>query len=180
MSFKDSKTYENLQTAFAGESKAYTKYSFYSKKAREDGFEQIANIFKETAGNELEHAEIWFRWLNETDELPYTLDNLVDAKNGENYEWSTMYKNFAKTARQEGYCALAKLFERIGKIEHNHDERYSKLIENMETATVFCKDTKQTWICQVCGHETYGECSPEVCPVCGHEQAFTELKATNY
>ena len=144
MNFTDSQTYKNLETAFAGESKAYTKYSFYAKKAREDGFEQIADIFSETAGNELEHAEIWFRRLHETDELPDTLENLQDARSGENYEWSEMYKGFAKIAKCEGYTAIAQLFTKIGNIEHHHDDRYTKLIDNMETATVFCKDRPKT------------------------------------
>lgn len=180
MSFKDSETYKNLKTAFSGESMAHTKYDIYALKAQEDGFEQMADIFQETSRNEQEHAEIWLKWLLEQDDIPYTLENLKDAYEGETYEWTTMYRQFAHTAVEEGYCEIAALFRRVGAIEKNHAERYETLVNNMETAMIFCKDTKKKWICSVCGHETYDTCSPEVCPMCGHPQAFTEIKAENY
>lgn len=180
MCFKKSETYKNLQTAFAGESKACTKYNFFALKAKEDGYEQIAAFFEETARNEQEHAEIWYKWLQGKGELPPTVENLQEAANGEEYEWKTMYKDFARTAYCEGYEELAKMFLRVANIEQKHEERYRKLIANMQTNEVFCKPQQTMWICRVCGHVTIATCSPKVCPVCEHPQAFTEIKATNY
>lgn len=179
MELKKSQTWKNLQTAFAGESKASTKYRIYALKAREDGYEQIGNIFDETAGNEQEHAEIWMSWLM-GGEIPCTLENLKEAASGEHYEWTTMYPEFAETARKEGFCELAKLFTEVGAIERQHERRYNKLAHNIKTNQVFCKPCRMVWICMVCGHVTYAECSPKVCPVCGSPQSFTELKADNY
>ncbi|MDD4851354.1 MAG: rubrerythrin family protein [Gemmiger sp.] len=180
MQLKDSQTYQNLLTAFAGESKAHTKYDIYALKAREDGFEQIGDIFKETAGNEQEHAEIWLKWILGGSDIPDTLTNLKDAAAGERYEWTDMYRRFSETAAQEGFAELAQLFSKVGGIEKQHETRYNKLATNVETDQVFCKKEKVAWICMVCGYVTYALCSPEVCPVCGHPQAFTEIKAENY
>ena len=174
-----SKTWKNLQTAFEGECKASTKYRIYGLRARENGFEQMGNIFDETSRNEQEHAEIWFKYLH-GGEVPDTLDNLRDASAGEHYEWTEMYAGFAETARCEGFDDLAELFARVGRIEHQHEKRYNKLARNIETNEVFCKPYRYLWICMVCGNVTCAECSPEVCPVCGHTQSFTELKAENY
>lgn len=179
MELKHSQTWKNLQTAFTGESKASTKYRIYAKKAREDGYEQIGNIFDETAGNEQEHAEIWMKFLA-GGEVPCTLQNLKEAAAGERYEWTKMYADFAVTARKEGFCELADLFSRVGNIEKQHDKRYQTLARNIETGEVFCRPCKNVWICMVCGNVTYAECSPKICPVCGHSQSFTELKADNY
>lgn len=179
MELRESQTYKNLMTAYAGEREAGGKYVIYAKKAREDGYQQIGNIFDDTASNEFEHAEIWLKWLS-GGEVPPTLENLADAAAGERYEWTQMYKNFAETARQEGYCELASLFEKVGAIERSHDARYRRLGRNIENDEVFCKPQSVAWVCMVCGHVTYGDCSPEICPVCGHEQAYTEIKAENY
>ena len=179
MNFTDSQTYKNLQTAFEGESKACAKYLIFELKAREDGYEQIGNIFHETSMNEREHAEIWYKWLH-GGEVPDTLDNLINAAAGEQYEWQTMYRDFAQTARCEGYDDLAELFMRVGNIEKNHDARYRKLIYNIRQEEVFCKPGEVVWICMVCGNVTHGTCAPEVCPVCGHTKSFAEIKATNY
>lgn len=179
MEFETSKTYENLQKAYAGEREACAKYLVYETKAREDGYEQIGNIFHETSGNEQEHAEIWLKWLS-GGEVPDTLHNLAESAAGERYEWSQMYPEFAQTAREEGFCELACLFEKVGAIEKQHDARYRRLGRNIENDQVFCKPHSEVWICMVCGHVTYGECSPKVCPVCGHSQSFTEIKAENY
>lgn len=179
MELAKSQTYQNLIKAYAGEREACTKYLIYETKAREDGYEQIGDIFRETAGNEQEHAEIWLKWLS-GGEVPDTLHNLADAAAGERYEWSEMYKGFAKTAREEGFCELAGLFEKVGNIEKTHDARYRRLGRNIETDQVFCKPKSVAWVCMVCGHVTYGDCSPEICPVCGNPQSFTEIKAENY
>lgn len=179
MDFKHSQTYKNLMTAFAGESKASTKYRIYGLKAREDGYEQMGNIFDETARNEQEHAEIWMKALK-GGEVPDTLCNLKDAADGEHYEWTEMYPAFAETAHEEGYCEIAELFARIAAIEKQHEKRFCKLAHNIEHDEVFCKHCRQAWICMVCGNVTYAECSPEICPVCGHPQSFTEIKADNY
>jgi rubrerythrin len=179
MSFKDSQTYKNLQTAMAGEQKAGGKYRMYAEIARNDGYEQIANIFDETANNEREHAEIWNKELHCGDTTS-TLANLKEAAAGENYEWTTMYNDFADTAKAEGYGEIARLFTEVGEIESQHEERYNKLASNIQNDEVFCKPGAQVWICMVCGHVTYGDCAPEVCPVCGAPQAFEELKAENY
>ena len=179
MNLKESKTYQNLMTAFAGESQARNKYTFYAKKAKEEGYEQIAAIFLETAENEKEHAKMWFKELN-GGKIPTTLDNLNDAAAGENFEWTDMYDEFAKTAKEEGFARLAYLFEEVGKIEKEHEERYRKLIENIEGGLVFSRDGDKIWKCRNCGHIVIGKEAPEVCPVCAHPKAFFEIKAENY
>ena len=156
MELKESKTYENLMTAFAGESQARNKYNYYASKAKKDGYEQIAAIFEETANNEKEHAKMWFKELHDG-EVPSTLENLNDAANGENYEWTDMYDNFAKVAREEGFTRIALLFEGVAKIEKEHEERYRKLIANIEDGLVFSKDGDTIWKCRNCGHIVIGK-----------------------
>ena len=172
MEFKDSKTYQNLLTAFAGESQARNKYTYFASKAKKDGYEQIAAIFEETANNEKEHAKMWFKELN-GGEVPSTVDNLKAAADGENFEWTDMYKEFAKVAEEEGYKALAKKFEMVGEIEKHHEE-------NIEDSVVFSRDGDSIWICRNCGHVVVGKKAPLVCPVCAHPQSFFELKSENY
>ncbi len=179
MELKGSKTEKNLMTAFAGESQARNKYTFYASKARKEGYEQIAAIFEETANNEREHAKMWFKELN-GGVIPDTLTNLRDAANGENYEWTDMYKEFAETARAEGFDEIARLFEGVGEIEHHHEERYLKLVGNIEDNLVFQRGEDKVWICRNCGHITVGKSAPSICPVCAHPQSFMELKAENY
>lgn len=179
MELKGSKTEKNLMTAFAGESQARNKYTYYASKAKKDGYEQIAAIFLETAENEREHAKIWFKLLN-GGEIPSTIQNLQDAANGENYEWTDMYDGFAKTAREEGFDKIAFLFEEVGKIEKEHEARYLKLLENVKEGLVFSKDDERIWKCRNCGHIVIGKYAPEVCPVCGHPQSYFEIKAENY
>ena len=179
MNLKGTKTEANLQAAFAGESQARNKYTYYASKARKDGYEQIAAIFEETANNEKEHAKMWFKELNGGN-IPDTLTNLNDAANGENYEWTDMYEEFAKTAREEGFEDIAKKFELVVQIEKHHEERYRKLINNIENKVVFSKDEDAIWICRICGHVVIGKYAPEVCPVCNHPQSFFELKSENY
>ena len=179
MELKGSKTEKNLMTAFAGESQARNKYTFYASKARKEGYEQIAAIFEETANNEREHAKMWFKELN-GGVIPDTLTNLRDAANGENYEWTDMYQEFAKTARAEGFDEIARLFEGVGEIEHHHEERYLKLVGNIEDNLVFQRGEDKVWICRNCGHITVGKSAPSICPVCAHPQSFMELKAENY
>ena len=179
MELKDSKTYENLMTAFAGESQARNKYTYYASKAKKDGYEQIAAIFEETANNEKEHAKMWFKELHDG-KIPSTLENLNDAANGENYEWTDMYDNFAKVAREEGFTRIALLFEGVAKIEKEHEERYRKLIANIEDGLVFSKDGDTIWKCRNCGHIVIGKKAPAVCPVCSHPQSYFEVKAENY
>lgn len=179
MELKGSKTEKNLMTAFAGESQARNKYTYYASKAKKDGYEQIASIFLETAENEKEHAKIWFKLLN-GGEIPSTIQNLQDAANGENYEWTDMYDGFAKTAREEGFDKIAFLFEEVGKIEKEHEARYLKLLENVKEGLVFSKDDERIWKCRNCGHIVIGKYAPEVCPVCGHPQSYFEIKAENY
>ena len=179
MELKGSKTEQNLMTAFAGESQARNKYTYFASKARKDGFEQIADIFEETANNEKEHAKMWFKELN-GGEIPSTKDNLLAAAEGENYEWTDMYQEFAKTAREEGFEELAKKFEAVGEIERHHEERYRKLIANIEGGVVFSKDDDRIWQCRNCGHIVIGKYAPEVCPVCNHPQSFFEIKKENY
>lgn len=179
MELKGSKTEKNLMTAFAGESQARNKYTYYASKAKKDGYEQIASIFLETAENEKEHAKIWFKLLN-GGEIPSTIQNLQDAANGENYEWTDMYDGFAKTAREEGFDKIAFLFEEVGKIEKEHETRYLKLLENVKEGLVFSKDNERIWKCRNCGHIVIGKYAPEVCPVCGHPQSYFEIKAENY
>ena len=179
MELMQSQTWKNLHTAFEGESKASTKYRIYGLRARENGYEQIGDIFDETARNEQEHAEIWLKALS-GGEVPDTLENLHESAAGEHYEWTQMYPQFARTARAEGFDELAELFTRVGGIEKQHEKRYNKLAHNIETDEVFCKPMCSVWICMVCGNVTYAECSPEICPVCGHPQSFTQLKPENY
>ena len=179
MELKGSKTEQNLMTAFAGESQARNKYTYYASKAKKDGYEQIASIFLETAENEKEHAKIWFKLLHDG-EVPSTAQNLKDAANGENYEWTDMYDEFAKTAREEGFDHIAFLFEEVGKIEKEHEARYLKLLENLENGLVFSKDGDRIWKCRNCGHIVVGKSAPEVCPVCNHPQSYFEIKNDNY
>ena len=179
MELKGSRTESNLMAAFAGESQARNKYTYYASQAKKDGYEQIAAIFEETAGNEKEHAKLWFKQLH-NGKVPSTLDNLKDAANGENYEWTEMYEEFARIAKEEGFDQIAFLFEEVGKIEKHHEERFLKLIDNIENNLVFQKGEEKVWICRNCGHVYVGEKAPEVCPVCAHPQSYMELKAENY
>ena len=175
---KGTKTQANLMTAFAGESQATNKYRYYASKAKKDGFVQIANIFEETANNEKEHAKLWFKLLH--DGIGSTMDNLKDAAEGENYEWTDMYATFAKEAREEGFDKIAALFEGVAAIEKEHEERYRKLLKNIEDEVVFSKDGDVIWHCANCGHIVIGKKAPEVCPVCAHPQAYFQIKAENY
>ncbi len=177
MELKGSKTEKNLIAAFAGESEARNKYSYFASKARKEGFEQIAAIFEETANNEKEHAKLWFKELNG---IGTTAENLKAAANGEHYEWTEMYPAFAKDAREEGFSRIAAMFEGVTKIEKTHEERYKKLLENVETAKVFAKAGITVWVCRNCGHIHIGENAPLVCPVCSHPQAYFEVKSENY
>ena len=179
MELKGSKTEQNLMTAFAGESQARNKYTYFASKAKKDGYEQIAAIFEETANNEKEHAKLWFKELN-GGEISSTLENLYAAAEGENYEWTDMYDEFAKTARAEGFDRIAQLFEGVAEIEKEHEARYRKLIENIEGGLVFSKDGDRIWKCRNCGHICVGSSAPEVCPVCNHPQSFFEIKKENY
>ena len=179
MELKGSKTEQNLMTAFAGESQARNKYTYYASKAKKDGYEQIAAIFEETANNEKEHAKMWFKELH-GGKIPDTMENLVDAANGENYEWTDMYSEFAKVAREEGFNRIAYLFEGVAAIEKEHEERYRKLIENIEGGLVFSRDGDKIWKCRNCGHIVIGKEAPKVCPICAHPQAYFEIKAENY
>ena len=179
MGLKGSKTYENLMTAFAGESQARNKYTYYASKAKKDGYEQIAALFEETANNEKEHAKMWFKELH-GGSVPDTLENLNDAADGENYEWTDMYSEFAKVAREEGFTRIANLFEGVAKIEKEHEERYRKLISNIEGGLVFSKDGDTIWKCRNCGHIVVGKKAPAMCPVCAHPQSYFEVKAENY
>ena len=174
---KGTKTEQNLWTAFAGESQARNKYTYFASVAKKEGYVQISKFFEETAGNEKEHAKIWFKLLNG---IGNTAKNLEEAAQGENYEWTQMYAGFAETARKEGFEDIAKLFEGVAKIEKSHEERYKKLLENIKENKVF-KETKETaWFCSNCGHIHYGLEAPEVCPVCAHPKAYFERKADNY
>ena len=179
MELKGSRTEANLMAAFAGESQARNKYTYFASKAKKDGYEQIAAIFEETANNEKEHAKMWFKELH-GGEVPSTLENLLAAAEGENYEWTDMYAEFAKTAEDEGFTRIAYLFNEVAKIEKEHEERYRKLRENIENGVVFEKKEQTMWICRNCGHVHYGEKAPKVCPVCAHPQSYFEVRATNY
>ena len=179
MELKGSKTEQNLMAAFAGESQARNKYTYFASKAKKEGYEQIAAIFEETANNEKEHAKMWFKELH-GGEVPSTLENLLAAAEGENYEWTDMYAEFAKTAEDEGFTRIAYLFNEVAKIEKEHEERYRKLRENIENGVVFEKKEQTMWICRNCGHVHYGEKAPKVCPVCAHPQCYFEVRATNY
>ena len=177
--YAGTKTEQNLRDAFAGESQARNKYTYFASKAKKDGYEQIAAIFEETANNEKEHAKLWFKELN-GGEISSTLENLYAAAEGENYEWTDMYDEFAKTARAEGFDRIAQLFEGVAEIEKEHEARYRKLIENIEGGLVFSKDGDRIWKCRNCGHICVGSSAPDVCPVCNHPQSFFEIKAENY
>ena len=179
MELKGSKTEQNLMTAFAGESQARNKYTYYASKAKKDGYEQIAAIFEETANNEKEHAKMWFKELH-GGAIPDTMENLLDAAAGENYEWTDMYSEFAKTAKEEGFDRIAYLFEGVAAIEKEHEERYRKLIENIEGGLVFSRDGDKIWKCRNCGHIVIGKEAPKVCPICAHPQSYFEIKAENY
>jgi len=179
MELKGSKTEQNLMAAFAGESQARNKYTYYASKAKKEGYEQIAALFEETANNEKEHAKMWFKELH-GGQIPTTAENLLDAAEGENYEWTDMYAEFAKTAREEGFTRIALLFEGVAKIEKEHEERYRKLLENVNNELVFSKDGEKVWVCRNCGHVHVGKDAPKVCPVCAHPQAYFEVKADNY
>ncbi len=176
---KGTKTEANLMAAFAGESQARNKYTYYSSKARQEGYEQIAAIFEETANNEKEHAKMWFKLLHNGD-VPTTADNLKDAASGENGEWTDMYARMAKEAKEEGFDKIAYLFEAVGKIEKEHEERYLALLKNVEDGTVFAKKEKVVWICGNCGHIHVGEKAPEKCPVCDHPKAYFSMRVINY
>ena len=178
MELKGSKTEANLLAAFAGESQARNKYTYYASKAKKDGYVQIAEIFEETAANEKEHAKLWFKLLHGG--IPSTPENLLDAAAGENYEWTEMYAEFAKVAHEEGFEAIAKQFEDVAKIEKEHEERYRKLAENIASGKVFEKDGEVLWQCANCGHIEKGNKAPEVCPVCFHPQAYFKVKPENY
>ncbi len=179
MELKGSRTEANLMAAFAGESQARNKYSYYASKAKKDGYVQIAEIFEETANNEKEHAKLWFKLLH-GGEVPGTLENLNDAAAGENYEWTDMYAEFARVAKEEGFDRIAYLFEAVGKIEKTHEERYRKLIANVEGGLVFSRDGDMIWECSNCGHIHFGKKAPELCPVCAHPKAYFKLRAENY
>ena len=179
MDLKGSKTEANLMAAFSGESMATNKYTYFASKAKKEGYEQIAGIFEETANNEKEHAKMWFKLLNGGD-IPTTAENLKAAAEGENYEWTDMYAEFAKTAKEEGFDHIAYLFEEVAKIEKAHEERYMTLLGNVNNDLVFKKGEETVWICRNCGHVYVGNEAPKVCPVCAHPQSFFEQKAENY
>ena len=176
---KGTRTEANLMAAFAGESQARNKYTYYASKAKKDGYEQIAALFLETAENEKEHAKIWFKLLH-GGAVPSTIENLEDAAAGENYEWTDMYAGFAKEAKEEGFDEIAALFEMVAKIEKEHEERYLKLLANINEGVVFSKDGDTIWKCRNCGHIVVGKKAPELCPVCAHPKAYFEVKAENY
>lgn len=175
--YSGTQTEKNLLAAFAGESQARNKYTYYASKAKKDGFEQIADIFLKTADNEKEHAKLWFK---ELEGINSTAENLSDAADGENYEWTDMYESFAKTAEEEGFIELAKKFRLVGAIEKVHEERYRALLKNVETNSVFSKSEVKIWECRNCGHIVVGTQAPELCPVCFHPQSFFEITAENY
>jgi len=177
MELKGSKTEQNLWTAFAGESQARNKYTYFASKAKKDGYVQIANLFEETANNEKEHAKIWFKLLGG---IGTTAENLKHAAEGENYEWTDMYAGFAKEAREEGFEDIAILFESVAKIEKEHEERYLKLLSNVEGGLVFSREGDMIWQCGNCGHLVVGKKAPELCPVCAHPQAYFQIRAENY
>ena len=179
MELKGTKTEKNLMAAFAGESEARNKYTYYASKAKKDGYVQIAALFEETAANEKEHAKIWFKLLHDGAVGP-TAENLEDAAQGENYEWTDMYPYFAKEAREEGFEQIAALFEAVAAIEKEHEERYRKLLANVQGGLVFSRDEDQIWQCSNCGHIVVGKKAPEVCPVCAHPQSYFQIKAENY
>ena len=179
MELKGSRTEQNLMAAFAGESQARNKYTYFASKAKKDGYEQIAAIFEETANNEKEHAKMWFKLL-EGGEIKSTPENLKAAAEGENYEWKDMYKEFAEVAKEEGFDHIAFLFEGVAKIEKEHEERYKKLLKNIDDKLVFSNDGDAIWVCRNCGHVVVGKDAPKVCPICAHPQSYFERKANNY
>ena len=176
---KGTKTEQNLKEAFAGESMARNKYTYFASRAKKDGFVQIAAIFEETAANEKEHAKMWYKYLN-GGSVSDTKANLADAANGENFEWTDMYARMAKEAREEGFEEIAEKFELVGAIEKHHEERYRKLLKNIEDAVVFSREGDVIWQCSICGHIVIGKKAPEVCPVCDHPQSYFQIKAENY
>ena len=176
---KGTKTEKNLQEAFAGESQARNKYTYYASKAKKDGYVQISNIFLETAANEKEHAEIWFKYLN-GGKINDTIANLEDAANGENFEWTDMYARMAEEAEEEGFKEIAAKFRMVAKIEKEHEERYRKLLDNVKKECVFSKDGDVIWQCSNCGHIIIGKKAPEICPICDHPKAYFQVKAENY
>lgn len=177
MDLKGTKTEQNLRDAFSGESEARNKYTFFASVARKEGYQQIAAIFEETASNEKEHAKLWFKALKGISNTP---ENLLNAANGENYEWTDMYARFAKDAEEEGFTALAEQFRKVGEIEKSHEERFRKLLNNVEMKAVFEKSGEVMWECRNCGHLVIGKKAPEVCPVCAHPQSFFEVRKENY
>ena len=177
-SLKGTQTEKNLMEAFSGESQARNKYSYYASKARKDGYEQIAALFEETANNEKEHAKLWFKYLHDGG-IPDTMTNLKDAAEGENYEWTDMYDRMAKEAEEEGFDEIAFRFRAVGAIERHHEERYRRLLQNIEEGIVFSRDDDRIWICRNCGHIVVGKKAPEMCPVCAHPKSFFEIKAEN-
>ena len=176
---KGTKTEANLMAAFAGESQARNKYTYYASKARKDGYEQIAALFEETANNEKEHAKLWFKHLH-GGEMPSTPENLLDAAEGENYEWTDMYAKMAEEAKAEGFDAIAAQFASVARIEKTHEERYRKLLSNITDGIVFSRDGDKIWECRNCGHIVIGKKAPELCPVCKHPKSFFQIKAENY
>ena len=176
---KGTKTEKNLQIAFAGESQARNKYSFYASKAKKEGYEQIAALFEETAQNEKEHAKLWFKYLH-GGEIADTMTNLQDAADGENYEWTDMYATMAKEAREEGFTEIATKFELVAAIEKHHEERYLKLLQNIKDGIVFSRDGDRIWKCRNCGHIVIGQQAPKICPTCNHPQSYFEIDAQNY
>ena len=179
MELKDSKTYQNLMTAFAGESQARNKYTYFAGAAKKEGYEQIAAIFEETANNEKEHAKMWFKLLNDG-AVPSTKENLKAAAEGENYEWTDMYDSFAKEAEEEGFKEIANKFRLVAAIEKEHEERYLKLLNNIASERVFDKEDTTVWVCRNCGYVHVGKTAPKVCPACNHPQAYFEMRSTNY
>ncbi|MDR0644075.1 MAG: rubrerythrin family protein [Treponema sp.] len=179
MNLKGSKTEKNLQTAFAGESQARNKYTYFAGKAEKEGYHQIAELFRETADNEKEHAKLWFKLLH-GDDIPDTATNLKDAASGENYEWTDMYAGFEKDAKEEGFTTIAALFKAVADIEKTHEERYRKLLANVEGGLVFSRDEDQIWQCINCGHIVIGKKAPELCSVCKHPKSFFQIKKENY
>ena len=179
MELKGSRTEKNLQTAFAGESQARNKYTYYASKAKKEGYEQIAALFLETAENEKEHAKLWFKYLH-GGEVPSTEVNLKDAAEGENYEWTEMYKEFAEVAKEEGFLEIAAKFAMVGKIEAEHEKRYLKLLEKVKEGKVYIAEDVVVWKCRNCGHIVIGKQAPEMCPVCNHAKSYFELRVENY
>ena len=176
---KGTKTEQNLMAAFAGESQARNKYTYYASKAKKDGYEQIAAIFEETANNEKEHAKLWFKYLH-NGEIASTMENLKDAAAGENYEWTDMYDRMAKEAEEEGFTEIAAKFRGVAAIEKHHEERYRKLLKNIDDKVVFSREGECIWICRNCGHIVIGKSAPKICPVCNHPQSYFELRKENY